>query len=1184
MPSSSLVDLVKVVTSTVGTGSSLAFGAAVPSFRSGAVLTDGATYSYAIQQGSDWEYGRGVWTTSTSRLTRVPIRSSNGDMPIALLAGAEVALVLLAEDIDDRVGIPANITVGTVTSGVTPGVTISGTAPNFVLDFVLVPGTNGTNGATGATGPAGPPNALTVGTVTKIAAGGTPTVGFAGTSPSQTVNFGLVTGDTGATGPAGTPASIIYYCDSLYGNDANAGTDPALPKQSLTALDTLVGTQSNVTIRLARGAHWYGQYPDFSDSAWSRIETYGQGQRPIIDGALNLFVGTWTQDGTYTNCWYQDITLPNPTQGSGPSDVNRWHIGLWDEKPALLPSDVSDTTGRINDCWVKRVLNGDPLPDPATFNIDQPQTTTIAVTSQAQLLTLVNGYTNTFTVFPTPGTGYEPNDGTPRTAFRVYFHPSDGSNPNTNGRIVRINEQRGLATLGKGMDVRDVIFARDGGKDMISGFQDLSGLPRAPSIKDVFSGNFYNCSFWQAGAHGPVCNGMGGYDCDYIGHYMRDAYKGGAGAFHDFRSIGGVNKGRGMPWVRCKAKRFGYMYYCHGGGDGSDQQNRILYVDEGYAEDGAAVAVAGQASQGYWIRGLVARDIDSCGTTAYPEVTFENCRLVMRASGVNAIGDATNTVSGVTYPASYIGQVRFVNSLVVSLGTMLRLPRGPLVSLSQPQFINLILERSTIYGLIENQTNSFYRQLNITMDRYSYLGVFDSGGSGTLTSELFPTGIVTAQGPDASGNFGAMIEMKRTTPDTIRAQQAGINAGVETGMRLQTFTRTIVLSDLTFVALNTAYNATSFVDNGNGTANIVNTGFNGSATNFQRYVRVAGANAGGTDFYGRVLSWNSNTSITVEGVPTGTSPGTFAVTTGFYRPFPYRDAFTAYVSSGGNTLHSAPVPGLTVGTIFRVGSPYSNAPAFGVRQVTTLTDQAVSVTGSIATTTLTVTALTSGFLYPGQTILTGAAAGTTIVSQLTSTEPSGNLGGKGTYTVSISQTVASTTLTATSTVLIGLSASCAWKQRSDNFTYRATALPVSGTGRTLPTLSVSWGFPIQGRILVDASFVQPQFSVAPVEAPGTPIAAGQLLNTGTFQSPNTALNVQFNSLGQAASYDNMEYEAGYWKQSFPLAVGDIITLTCEVDWTESRLTFVTPPALGGYAPVPTCLVAQRQIGYRPGPL
>lgn len=67
---------------------------------------------------------------------------------------------------------------------------------------------------------------------------------------------------------------------------------------------------------------------------------------------------------------------------------------------------------------------------------------------------------------------------------------------------------------------------------------------------------------------------------------------------------------------------------------------------------------------------------------------------------------------------------------------------------------------------------------------------------------------------------------------------------------------------------------------------------------------------------------------------------------------------------------------------------------------------AVSVTGSIAATTLTVTAVGSGTLYVGQELSgTGVSAGTVITAEGTGT------GGTGTYTVSPSQTVTSTTLT-----------------------------------------------------------------------------------------------------------------------------------------------------------------------------
>lgn len=72
-----------------------------------------------------------------------------------------------------------------------------------------------------------------------------------------------------------------------------------------------------------------------------------------------------------------------------------------------------------------------------------------------------------------------------------------------------------------------------------------------------------------------------------------------------------------------------------------------------------------------------------------------------------------------------------------------------------------------------------------------------------------------------------------------------------------------------------------------------------------------------------------------------------------------------------------------------------------------LESRTASFTGSIATTTLTVSAVSAGSIFPSMQITgTGVTAGTRIVAQLT-----GTTGGAGTYTVSISQTVTSTAMT-----------------------------------------------------------------------------------------------------------------------------------------------------------------------------
>lgn len=93
------------------------------------------------------------------------------------------------------------------------------------------------------------------------------------------------------------------------------------------------------------------------------------------------------------------------------------------------------------------------------------------------------------------------------------------------------------------------------------------------------------------------------------------------------------------------------------------------------------------------------------------------------------------------------------------------------------------------------------------------------------------------------------------------------------------------------------------------------------------------------------------------------------------------------------------------------------------QQVTDFTTGAASFTGhiapataslttsTIAGTTMTVPTVASGVALPNSVLTgSGVTGGTTIVQQLT-----GTVGGAGTYQVSISQTVASTTITATST-------------------------------------------------------------------------------------------------------------------------------------------------------------------------
>ncbi|NBU29972.1 MAG: hypothetical protein EBS41_00420 [Actinobacteria bacterium] len=119
------------------------------------------------------------------------------------------------------------------------------------------------------------------------------------------------------------------------------------------------------------------------------------------------------------------------------------------------------------------------------------------------------------------------------------------------------------------------------------------------------------------------------------------------------------------------------------------------------------------------------------------------------------------------------------------------------------------------------------------------------------------------------------------------------------------------------------------------------------------------------------------------------------------------------VSTAGGTFTISTLGTGTGGTgTYNMSGSYTNATATSYTATrvipATVTGQVAVVTGSIATTSLNVTAVTSGTISPGQTISgTGVTAGTKILGQV-----SGTAGGIGIYTVSVSQTVASTTVTA----------------------------------------------------------------------------------------------------------------------------------------------------------------------------
>lgn len=109
---SSPYDIVRVYTATVGTGSPLALGAAVTTFRTPvqAGIADGAQLSYGIEDvaGNGREVGYGTYSAGAQTLTRNCTGSTNSNNPINLSGQAQIYVTALAADLTNA----GNLTSG----------------------------------------------------------------------------------------------------------------------------------------------------------------------------------------------------------------------------------------------------------------------------------------------------------------------------------------------------------------------------------------------------------------------------------------------------------------------------------------------------------------------------------------------------------------------------------------------------------------------------------------------------------------------------------------------------------------------------------------------------------------------------------------------------------------------------------------------------------------------------------------------------------------------------------------------------------------------------------------------------------------------------------------------------------------------------------------------------------------
>ena len=148
--SSTLVDRVKIFVESSGSGP-FELGNAVPAFRGSEALTDGLTYSYAVESGSDYEAGQGVYVLAVNQLLRSPTISSNGGAPVAFPANVAIAFTALAADLTSSLAGTGTVRRVNASGGLTGLIFTGGPIEvegTLTMGGVLLPESGGTGGST----------------------------------------------------------------------------------------------------------------------------------------------------------------------------------------------------------------------------------------------------------------------------------------------------------------------------------------------------------------------------------------------------------------------------------------------------------------------------------------------------------------------------------------------------------------------------------------------------------------------------------------------------------------------------------------------------------------------------------------------------------------------------------------------------------------------------------------------------------------------------------------------------------------------------------------------------------------------------------------------------------------------------------------------------------------------------
>lgn len=711
-------------------------------------------------------------------------------------------------------------------------------------------------------------------------------------------------------------ASSVYV-NSISGSDSNDGLSPTTPKLTLSAaITTAQSLPSPGIFYIARGSHFFVAGLAFANLNNWRFTTYGSGLKPIIDHAYDLSVspysnGVWVQDPTYTNLWKLDVTIRGPGTTTAAANWSTSFIpSVWDE--ANVMDDPRDTR-------LTCILRG--------YYVNGVQISTSA--TQAQLLSQANSTPGSFTIFKTGSSNPDTlND--LGTIYTYYVNLRDGSNPNTNSRIIRISDNSGGVAFANGNSVEDIIFQRAGGKDGVSISNSLASFT-----------SVVRCEFLYPRCHGILLFGAEARDCRAVSAFPPWAFGvvvGQGGGFHEYND-GTYGQSRGFKVYNCYVEGFATGVYTHGSianvehykceVEGLTAHNCIYAVQTGYAVTGVDRLSRIRATECYTLMSSSNNVIVSDS-------------VIMKSGLVQCYSDSKT----ITFERVFVyGNTGFANSAGSS---------------NPANFNTLNFVDTTIAGEIADPGNSLntpkYFNLNLTRSVV-----------GTFAKDYF-LGTVTTDATSAYLVSGLAAEDLITNRPTV-------NANVITGWRKQIFEKTIVLSDLTAVPLAGYTFAYSGTDNGDGTANL--TGTPSNPRTLGRYIRITDAYGAGSHYYGVIVNQGATGTdpLVVSPPPTSAFTGKACAFMVFNKS-PYKDNITAYISSDGTQLN---VPD---GTMFRVGNsinvtnPVPNRPAFGTRRIT-------AISGNILTLDRACVWSTSSTATPYNAISTPTAATYNVLPQVT---------------------------------------------------------------------------------------------------------------------------------------------------------------------------------------------------------